>query len=347
MQGQNIRTLSLNNYMRTIKALNIFYQEPDPDRWIKYDRYPRRWIRRFLRGKPKPGGVMMVAIELMKGLKKLNIPYRFNDFNYIDDHPEEIACIIGKPQLLFNRKWKNPILFGAGVYSHPTDCPKLFEVYPNVKKFLVPGNWMKEMCCPYYGDKVEAWPVGIDTAKWTNKNKRQNLIVDFLIYDKIRWELDESERDLLQVIINELKSKNLKYHIIKYGGYKHQDLVNELNISKAAIFLCEHETQGMAYQQILATNTPIIAWDRAGYWKDPSYYPEIKYAPVSSVPYWDYRCGLKFKSPSTFAYVLEEFLTKYEEGAFFPREYIRENLSLEICTIKYVDIYKDVLSALP
>ena len=54
--------------------INIFYEEPDPDRWMKFDRYPRRWIRRILRGKTKAGGVMMVALELIKGLEQLNIP---------------------------------------------------------------------------------------------------------------------------------------------------------------------------------------------------------------------------------------------------------------------------------
>ena len=40
------------------------------------------------------------------------------------------------------------------------------------------------------------------------------------------------------------------------------------------IFLCEHETQGIAYQQALSRNVPILAWDRGGDWQDPTYYPE-------------------------------------------------------------------------
>ncbi|MEQ1895767.1 MAG: hypothetical protein ABL971_00105 [Vicinamibacterales bacterium] len=61
------------------------------------------------------------------------------------------------------------------------------------------------------------------------------------------------------------------------------------------IFLCEHETQGIAYQQALSSGVPLLAWDRSGNWKDPSYYPEqVRFEPVSSVPYWDERCGMKF-----------------------------------------------------
>ena len=156
------------------KTLNIFYEEPKNDRWFPYDRYPREIIRRIIRGKARPGGVMMVALELMRGLDKIGVSYRFNDYRYIKSHPNELACVIGKPHLIFEKRIpNNPILFGAGVYSHPIDCPDLFEKYPNVKKFLVPGEWMRQMCEPFYGDKVVAWPVGIDTEKWKPSNKEK------------------------------------------------------------------------------------------------------------------------------------------------------------------------------
>jgi hypothetical protein len=34
------------------------------------------------------------------------------------------------------------------------------------------------------------------------------------------------------------------------------------------LFLCEHETRGLAYQEALASNVPILAWD-TGFWLDP------------------------------------------------------------------------------
>src|SRR5438309_1531345 len=65
--------------------------------------------------------------------------------------------------------------------------------------------------------------------------------------------------------------------------------------------LCEHETQGIAYQQALSCNVPILAWERSGYWQDPAYYPDkVKFAPVTSVPYWDDRCGRTFKNAGEF-----------------------------------------------
>jgi len=323
--------------------LNLFYEEPDPDRWIKFDRYPRKIIRQLLRGKPLPGGVMMVALELMRGLDKLNIPYRFNDYKYAKQNPNELIGVIGKPQLIYQKRFKNPILFGTGIFSHPSDCPDLFEKYPNLKRLLVPGDWMEEMFEPFYPNKVEAWPVGIDTEKWNEKIKNQDFTVDFLIYDKIRWQHNELEQSLINPIIETLVSSKLSYETIKYGNYTHDTLKEKLARCKAVIFLCEHESQGLAYQQILATNTPIFAWDRGGYWQDPSYYPNrVQYKPVTSVPYWDETCGTKFRTEADFSTKLTHFLDRLHRNDFNPRNYILKNLTLEICAKNYLDIYRSL-----
>ena len=190
--------------MQTNKPLNIFYQEPDPDRWFKYDRYPRRVIRRIIRGKSRPGGQKMVFLNLKKGLDKLQYPYRVNDFKYARKHPEELICIIGKPNVLFDNHWKNPILFGASVFSHPIDCPNLFEKYP-VKKILVPGEWVRKMFEPYYGENVVAWPVGIDVDYWSPSHEKKTF--DFLIYDKVYWDRKEREKDLISPIFNDSRCR--------------------------------------------------------------------------------------------------------------------------------------------
>lgn len=289
---------------------------------------------------------MLIALQLMKGLDKLGIPYRFNDFKYAKNNPQELIGIIGKPQLIFQKRFKNPILFGAGIYSHPIECPDLFELYPNVQKILVPGQWMQEMFEPYYQNKVIAWPVGIDTSKWNPEIKKTKKY-DFLIYDKIRWKHEEFELSLINPILKDLQNLNLTYTILKYGSYHPNQLTSCLAECSSAIFLCEHETQGQAYQQILSTNTPILAWDRGGYWEDPYYFPhKVKYAPVSSVPYWDERCGIKFGDEKTFKSKLTEFLMLKNKNTFNPRDYILENLSIEHCAKNYEMIYNQVASKL-
>jgi len=325
--------------------MNIFYEEPDPDRWMPFDRYPRRIIRRIVRGKRRIGGVMQVAINLMKGLDKLGAPYRFNDYKYIRKHPEEIACIIGKPDVLFLKKWPNPVIFGSGIYSHPIECPDLLKKYPNVKRVLVPGDWVCKMFEPDYGPKVLAWPTGIDTYQWSPEKIKGDKHFDFLIYDKVMWDRGRNMRELIEPLQRILDKRNISYQVITYGFYDHAELAEKLGNSRAVIFLCEHESQGFAYQQILAAGTPILAWDMGGYWLDPYYYPaKVQYKPVSSVPYWDERCGIKFTGVEDFEGNLEIFLSRM--GSFKPRDYIMENLTLEKCAEQYLQIYREVAKEL-
>ena len=320
--------------------VNLFYEELDPDRWLPYDRYPRRIIRRVLRGKPQPGGQMRVFINLCAGLDLLSVPYRINDYRYIKKHPKEIACIIGKPHVLDKIKWENPIIFGAAVYSHPLDDPKLLNRLP-VRKILVPGEWMRMMCEPAWGDKVVSWPVGIDTEQW-KPVASDSKEIDILLYDKVLWEHDRYEKELIEPVRQSLLARGLRVEVIRYGYYKEDDFHALLNNSRAMVFLCEHETQGIAYQQALSCGVPILAWERGGFWQDPEYYPhKVKFEPVSSVPYWDDQCGVKFKGMSDFPAKLDEFLTRLNDCQFTPREFILENLTLEKCARLYLDIVEE------
>lgn len=327
------------------KPINLFYEEPEEDRWLSFDRYPRAFIRRIVRGKPKIGGQKRVFLNLCAGLDRLGISYRVNDYRYIQRHPQEVACIIGKTHVLDKIAWKNPILFGAAVFSHPCDDPQIFNRLP-VKKILVPGEWMRKMCEPDYSDCVLAWPVGIDTDEWTLTPIEQKDI-DFLVYDKVRWEHSKFERELITPIQSHLQAQGLSVATIRYGFYKEEEFRALLNRSKAMIFLCEHETQGIAYQQALSCGVPILAWDRGGFWQDPSYFPDkVKFSPVSSVPYWDHRCGIKFNDTTDFFPKLQDFLDILNRKQFAPRDYILENLTLEISAQKYIQILNAVQESL-
>lgn len=329
----------------TMKLLNLFYEEPESDRWLPLDRYPRRMIRRLVRGKPRVGGPMRVFLNLCAGLDRIGVPYRVNDYRYIQQHPEEVACIIGKPHVLDKIKWKNPILFGAAVFSHPCDDPQLLERLP-ISKVLVPGEWMRKMWEPYYGNKVLAWPVGIDTDEWVSIPP-ESKDIDILLYDKVLWEYERHKDEIVAPLLVHLEQQGLKVAIIRYGFYREEEFHSLLGRSKAMIFLGQHETQGIAYQQALSCGVPILAWDQGGFWPDPSYFPhKVKFAPVSSVPYWDDRCGVKFKDISEFPTKLEEFLDKLKAQRLAPRDYILENLTLEKCAQQYIEILDEIQESL-
>src|SRR5919201_1001703 len=77
-------------------VLNLFFEERD-DRWFPGDRHFRPLLRRLLLGKSYVSGQRRVLLNLCAGLDRLGIRYRVNDYRYIQKHPEELACIIGRP----------------------------------------------------------------------------------------------------------------------------------------------------------------------------------------------------------------------------------------------------------
>jgi hypothetical protein len=325
------------------EPLNLYYEEPNSDRFVPGDRYIRQIVRRVLRGRPRPGGQKMVFINLCLGLDQLGVRYRVNEFRWANHNSESPVGIIGKSHVLYRQDWQNPILFGASVMSHPLSDPGLLDRLP-IKRILVPGEWMRSMCEPYWGDRVRVWPVGIDTDRWAPTAGGEPDI-DVLIYDKIRWKHDLYEGELLNPIRERLKSQNLRVAYIRYGHYLEEDFEELLGRCRSMIFLCEHETQGLAYQQALSCNVPILAWNRSGFWQDPEFYPDrVKFEPVSSVPYWDFRCGLTFCGAVDFEVSFDRFWSGIEGRHFKPGEFILENLTLRKCAKLYLDHWREAFA---
>jgi glycosyltransferase involved in cell wall biosynthesis len=285
---------------------------------------------------------MRVFLNLCAGLDRVGIRYRVNDYRHIRRSRSELACVIGKPHVLDKIAWENPILFGAAVFSHPLDDPRLLERRP-VKKILVPGPWCKAMFeTTWNNGRVQAWPVGIDTDLWRPADPEQKS-VDVLLYDKVLWNHDQHEVTLIEPIRAELRKRRLSFRQMRYGFYLEEDLRSALAQCRTMIFLCEHETQGIAYQQALSCGVPIFAWDRGGYWQDPHYFPHrVKFGPVTSVPYWDGRCGRRFANGSEFAAGWQDFWEAANAQLFNPRAYVVENLTLEQSARRYVELANSV-----
>jgi glycosyltransferase involved in cell wall biosynthesis len=104
------------------------------------------------------------------------------------------------------------------------------------------------------------------------------------------------------------------------------------------IFLSAHESQGIAAQEAMAAGVPLLAWD-PGFLEDPDRFKWGQTViPATSVPYFDERCGLKFRDAAEFANQLPAFLARQREGRFAPRNFILENLTLEKCARHFVDL---------
>src|SRR5262249_20772376 len=156
-----------------------------------------------------------------------------------------------------------------------------------------PCEWAAELYRASCGGKMLVWPVGIDTDNWpaTATECKDN---DVLVYDKIRWDRDREVPRVLNRTLDHLRRKGHSFVILRYGEHHHAKFASLGRRSRSLLFLCEHETQGLGCQQAMACNVPVLAWDE-GKLVDPML---RKFAPpnlkVSSVPYFDARCGERF-----------------------------------------------------
>jgi hypothetical protein len=317
-------------------VLNLFFEERD-DRWFSGDRHIRPLLRRMLLKTSWTSGQRRVFLNLCAGLDRLGIRYRVNDYRYIRRHTHELACIIGRPFVLDWFEWKNPLLLGVAMYNHPVDAPDSLRKLA-VRNILVPCTWYAEMCRPDW-PHVEVWPVGIETDLWRPAHAAGKS-VDVLLYDKVRWDHARYETALIDPIRGHLAATGRTVEVIRYGRYKETDYRAALARCRSMVFLCEHESQGIACQQALSCGVPVLAWNRGGPWQDPEYFPhKVRYeGGVSSVPYFDARCGMTFTDADGFISAWGDFWSRLGAGDFAPRDYVMDNLTLERGALHYYEI---------
>jgi len=318
--------------------LFLFYEEPDPDRWLPGDRYPRRLIRRLFRGPAQPGGVMRWFLNLKTGLDRLGVPYRLNDYRGLRRHPGAWAHVVGKPHLINHIPPGHPIVYGPGVSAHPYE--DTFWDHADIRLILLSCDWFRTM---YDRDlprpiPTVVWPAGVETDLWSPPPVAPSPHT-ILVYDKIRWARDEHETTLVQPVLAALRAAGHEVHHLRYGAYRENDYRDLLARVSAMVFLCEHETQGFAYLQALASGVPLLAWDRGGEWRDPSLFPDrVRFGPVTSVPWWNARCGERFTSAADFTAALARFDTARFAGHYHPRDYVVETFDLARRAREYLDL---------
>src|SRR5262249_21947404 len=241
----------------------------------------------------------------------------------------------GRRQVREQRGWEYRVLLGRGISPRRSDDPDLLRRLP-VGGVRVGCVWMRQMFEPYYGGRVAIWAAGIDTARWQpGPDDAKDL--DVLVYDKVRWEHERYERELITPILESLRPRRLRFEVIRYRPYREEAYWATRRRVLLMVLLCEHETQGFAYLQALSSGVPIFAWDRGGLWRDPAYHPHrVRFGPVTSVPYWDARCGLTFADTAQYQERLDALLARSAAGQLDPRADVLETPSPEGCAHKYL-----------
>lgn len=326
--------------MKKNRLLIYFKEEPIKNSFIYGDRYIIPLIKRIFFPR-KISSLERVFINLCKGFDLLKVDYIINlPFHKIEINDRIITLGIGKSALKGYTK-SNKVIAGIGLMTHPANWPNLFKDFP-IAIYLQHSEWTAAIYNRWYGENhCKIWPAGIDTNFWkpTENLARKHI----LLYVKFLWNKEENETRLLSPIELFLKENQVSYKLIKYGSYSLTDYKELLQESLGMIFLCEHESQGLAYQEAMSMNVPILAWNK-GIWLDSNRFDwgEKDLVPASSVPYFNEKCGEKFSDFSSFKSMFNHFYKKSMNNEYSPRNYVVENLSLEKSASKMLEIIREI-----
>lgn len=254
-----------------------------------------------------------VVTNLISGLKKNGVEFKINQ----PFQTEDKLLVLQNTNMLI-RGTKEQKIIGPNICTLPIDNE--YVMSQNYKKIITPSDWVKKLYMKWLPeDKILVWAVGINTDTFRDMSN-DNKDIDCLVYFKRR---DEDE---LKNALSFLDVNNQKYEVIRYGTYSEEHFLNVLSRSKYGLVIDKCESQGIAIQEMMSTNLPLLVWDTP-IWDDRGEEFKIE---ATSVPYWDESCGAKFINfddlNSSFFYFIKN------KDNFNPRQFILNNLSLEICS---------------
>lgn len=281
-----------------------------------------RW--RSLRGLQTRTGFYTAFLGLKASLEAIGHRVRVNDFRAALANPDQPIGLCGFPSVIDRVRLPNPYVFGPGDYGADARARRV-GADPKARILTQPSQWAVEYNRQWVGEKGAVYFAGIDTDDWPDASDRPKSF-DVLVYDKIRWHRDTREHTVLKTCLDALEARGLTYTVLRYGDHHVSAFRRAVETSRTLLFLCEHETQGLAYQEAMSSGLPVLAWDE-GVLVNPF---ELARAPaglkVSSVPYFDARCGMTFTLPE-FETTLDAFWAG--RSSFRPRDYVTDTLSLE------------------
>jgi hypothetical protein len=259
-----------------------------------------------------------VITNLVKGLENSNITYKLNTM----PEPDTIKVCLSPHHILSTNI--EDLYIGPNICVLPIDDGIVMS--QKYKKYLVNSDWTFDAYKKWLPEnKLDIWPVGIDTDSFKPNNEEEKVF-DCLIYFKRR------DREDLNFVINFLQEKNQKFTIVEYGTYDEDSFKKTINKSKYGIVIDNCESQGIAIQEMMSSDLPLLVWD-VKFWNDRGEDLKVE---SSSVPYWDEICGSRFYSREELETYYNLFINKLPQ--FQPRKFILDNLSIDTCTKKLLEI---------
>jgi hypothetical protein len=269
-------------------------------------------------------GPLKVLINLKASLEECNVPYSLNE----DKYQYNFLVHYGKEGHLKHEKLEhNSCVIGPQIWPFDTYGEFLKDNPQYYKKLIVPGKsaYLSFLDQGYLEDKVAIWPVGIKDINVDRKN-----IGRFLVYCKQRPTED------LDSVVSFLEEKNYEYDILSYGSYSQDRFYQCLEKCSRAIIVGRPETQGIAYQEMMSSDMPLLIWDNAE-WYDSGIPEKFQKNPSpTSAHYFSEECGEKFYSEEE----LPEIFDKFMDTNYCPKKYIQRELSYKVTVEKLLNLFE-------
>ena len=269
-------------------------------------------------------GPQKVLIGLIESLQEFKIPYAENEnkyeYNYLVQYGREGyekheklehgSCIIGPQIWPFDQ-------YGQFLKDNPQYYRKLSVPSISPKISFVHQGFLEE--------KISIWPVGI---KDINVNRTGNK---FLVYFKERSEEE------LNFIIEFLNNHKCEYQVLRYGSYTQNQFYECLESCSRAIIVGRPETQGIAYQEMMSSNMPLLLWDVKEWYDYGVPEPYQKYPEPTLAHYFSDECGIKFYSKEEFNEIFDKFVTTN----YTPKEYVLRELSYKVSVKNLLSLFEE------
>ena len=280
----------------------------------------------------KIGGPQKVYANLVKGLDKIGYPYvlnrKLNATKRLWIHDDVQA-------LRYLHRTSAKTVVGPNLFVMPRDIPQ--EIGLEGVLYLHPSEWpIKQWksagfnTCP-----IHPWPVGIDTEEFrpmTGKRSSKAITV----YHKERGPKE------LEYIVELLEKRRLKHNLVLYGNYSQDEYQEVLRSTSFIIWHGRHESQGIALQEAMACDVPVLVCDVTSVLQQVGgryiWDEEDGRVRVIAAPYFDERCGMKITDLSHLEEAIQFMFDNL--ASFAPREYVLENLSLEGQARKWVSLWE-------
>lgn len=322
--------------MKNILNLNIFY---DPNYWLKDRRLINRnlsqssilnifYLFQYAINKPisdnfiKSGPQKLINNLIHASTFREDIKFNEHHYNnyYFCNFDSSNSKTI-KDVVLNNN---NKLIVGP-LYTN-LDFLKLLEISKDNSnlKIITASESSKNMLLKVAKNKnisnlIQILPIGISPSTEIKKNllNKPNT-KNCLIYFKGR------KYNELQEVIRILKIYKINYKIFEYGKYKKSNLIKHAKSSRFGIILGRTESQGIAINELMSFNLPLIILNSTINNFDSQVFEG------TTVPYWNPICGEVINDFNNFKDTFKYFLGNLENNTYSPGKYVLDVLSYEV-----------------